>query len=387
LAALLGSGTTLCVSPHIALMGHQTHALNDRVPSQPAAFINSTLTAAQKRAVLKRVVQGTVKLLYVAPEGLASSHVLDALRATCIDLLVVDEAHCTVLDATFRPEYLRIRAHAAALGIRQTVALTATAPKGFVRDQIVSLLGLSDPVTVSGPLDRPKLVYWKGDYLTGAERLQALRSILHDLVNRKGLGRGILYVGTRRDVQMVGDLVESWGYSDAWYHGKMTGKIRGFQEGRFRSGSASLMIATKAFGLGIDVPDVRFVVVLFMPPSVSELYQLWGRAGRDGSPAYCLLLSATQDHRVQSALVEESLENLERTVPSMDKRTRRRLRLGSFRAFLRDEMERAQHFAMDRSGCIRAALLHSQNRRLTAPVDPCCGNCSDITQSIAATNG
>ena len=282
-------GATVVVSPTVSLQQDQLVALGEAGP--PAALLNSLLPRAEQRAVLDRMASGELEFLLLSPEQLAREEVLDALAATKVSLFAVDEAHCvSSWGHDFRPDYLGLPAAIAALGGPRVLALTATASPR-VRSEIVAALRMTDPAVVVGEFDRPGI--WLGSRLVtdepaaDAEVLQLLREELAD-------GRpstAIVYVSSRRRSEELAAAVAGAGLPAAHYHGSMARKQREATHLAFLAGSVPVVVATSAFGLGIDKPDVRLIVHADPPEDLDAYYQQVGRAGRDGDPARAILLS------------------------------------------------------------------------------------------------
>ncbi|GIW06729.1 MAG: hypothetical protein KatS3mg060_1534 [Dehalococcoidia bacterium] len=301
LPALLGEGVTLVISPLIALMKDQVDRLTQRMPGA-ATFLNSTVRSDQARKRLERAVAGTVRLLYVAPERLRSPSFLDAAARMQIDRIVVDEAHCvSEWGHDFRPDYLAIRAFADEVGRPPILALTATATP-TVRADIQRQLGMMHPAVIVAPLDRPNLRFSVLTVPRKTEKIGTLRQLVAQLE-----GSGILYTGTRRDAEDLAGGLAAAGESVALYHAGLTPKERAIAQEQFLLGERRIVVATNAFGLGIDKPDVRFVVHFAMPATPEAYFQEAGRAGRDGRPSRCILLFAPVDIGIQRFLVQRDV--------------------------------------------------------------------------------
>jgi len=296
LPALVLEGVTLVVSPLIALMKDQVDALQHR--GIPATMINSTLTASEQTERLARLARGEYKLVYIAPERFRSSAFLRSLRQVKIALFAVDEAHClSQWGHDFRPDYLRLAEAVETLGHPQTAAFTATATPE-VRKDILSVLSLRDPlVTISG-FERPNLALRVRQCGSNREKYEHL----HALVKRRSTG--IVYCATRKKVEEVSASLSEMGIKLIAYHGGMDDRDRAWAQNRFLDRSHDVAVATNAFGMGIDRPDVRFVAHFDVPGSVEAYYQEAGRAGRDGEPAECELLFNYADTRTQEFFIE-----------------------------------------------------------------------------------
>lgn len=301
LPALAFSGMTLVISPLISLMKDQVAALVEAGIS--GAYLNSALTPSQHSKVLQRAAEGRYKILYVAPERLETDGFLSFARNAAIAMVAVDEAHCvSQWGQDFRPSYLKISKFIQSLPTRPVVgAFTATAT-GMVRQDMVRLLALKDPyVTVTG-FDRPNL-YFRVE--RPADKFRALIDILEQ---NKGKS-GIVYCATRKTVEEVCQLLETAGYAATRYHAGLPEMERHNNQDDFIFDRKTLMVATNAFGMGIDKSNVSLVVHYNMPKNLESYYQEAGRAGRDGSPAECVLLYAKKDVSTNRYFIENGEEN------------------------------------------------------------------------------
>jgi ATP-dependent DNA helicase RecQ len=286
--ALVRGGLTIVVSPLISLMKDQVDALERR--GLPAAFINSTLGAAAVSDRLVRAQRGELTLLYMAPERLESERTLDRLRDIGVALLAVDEAHCiSEWGHDFRPSYRRLARVRHGLGTPQTVALTATATPD-VREDIVRQLLLRDPAIVVGGFDRTNLMYHVVPTRTQAQKDAGTIAAIgqHE-------GPSIVYAPTRKAVERVTQVLTRARVAAVAYHAGLDEGHRRRAQDAFMSEAARVIVATSAFGMGIDKPDVRLVVHHAMPGTLEAYYQEAGRAGRDGKPSVCVLLHAYAD--------------------------------------------------------------------------------------------
>ena len=298
LPALCRPGLTVVVSPLIALMKDQVDALQAR--GIPAAAINSSLGAEEYRQVMQAMRYGELKIVYVAPERFAQEGFMTLLRGLQISLLAVDEAHClSQWGHDFRPDYLRLGRVREALGYPQTVALTATAT-AHVREDILTTLQLKEPAVVISGFARDNLDF----AITHCESRKAKFERIQQVVSR--WKTGIIYCSTRKNVMLVFEELSSRHVNVVAYHAGMTDEEREFSQNAFVSGRADVVVATNAFGMGIDRPDVRFVVHFEIPGSVEAFYQEAGRAGRDGNPSACELLFNHADLKTQEFFFEGS---------------------------------------------------------------------------------
>ncbi|MBN1441631.1 MAG: ATP-dependent DNA helicase RecQ [Planctomycetes bacterium] len=323
--ALAGAGTTLVVSPLIALMKDQVDAL--RLRGAPATFINSSLTAGELSRRLDSLRAGEIRLLYVAPERFRSGQFRRALSALNVSLLAIDEAHCiSEWGHDFRPDYRRLREVRDSLGGVCTIALTATATPD-VQEDIVRELGMKDPERIVTGFDRPNLRYRVIPASGQRRKLEALRRVVLEIIARSGRDgppAGIVYTGTRRHAEAVADFLRelaaeadvdaSAAFCRAYHAGLEDDERRRVQED-FMEGRLACVAATNAFGMGVDKADIRFVIHFSLPGNVESYYQEVGRAGRDGLPAECVLLFAEKDRRLQDFFIHcshPSRETIER---------------------------------------------------------------------------
>ncbi|MGD7654373.1 MAG: RecQ family ATP-dependent DNA helicase [Verrucomicrobiales bacterium] len=294
--ALCFPGITLVISPLIALMKDQVDALVAR--DIPATMINSTLSWPEQRERLDEMRQGKYKLVYVAPERFRAESFLSALKDIEISLFAVDEAHClSQWGHDFRPDYLRLGRALENIGRPQCVALTATATPR-VREDILAVLGLENPFERVAGFSRPNLSLAITQVDKIAQKNQRLRPILNKHKT------GIVYCATRKKVEAVSETIASWGFKCVAYHGGMADADRQRAQDAFIRREADIAIATNAFGMGIDRPDVRFVVHYEIPGSVEAYYQEAGRAGRDGEASVCELFFNYADTRTQEFFID-----------------------------------------------------------------------------------
>jgi len=297
LPALLLPGATLVISPLIALMKDQVDAL--RAKGIEADTINSTLTPAQQDERIAALENGTLKLLYIAPERFGQRRFVEALQRVNISLVAVDEAHCvSQWGHDFRPDYLKIGHFVQNIGAT-IAAFTATATPG-VRDDIVKHLGLHEPAIFVTGFARPNLSFRVVPVSRKLDKVRHLRKLATEKKT------GIIYCATRKRVDEVFGEVQSWGTRCVCYHAGLSEEARNDAQNRFISGKADIAVATNAFGMGIDRSDIRFVAHYEIPGSIEAYYQEAGRAGRDGAPAQCDLLYSYADKRVQEFFIEGS---------------------------------------------------------------------------------
>ncbi len=307
--ALMSEGITLVVSPLISLMRDQVAALN--AAGIHAAYLNSSLTPGQYAKAIALAKTGRYKLIYVAPERLDTERFLDfALDENVnIPFIAVDEAHCvSQWGQDFRPSYLKIADFVRKLPKRPIVgAYTATATSQ-VKEDIQKLLELDDPVSVTTGFDRDNLYF---AVKKPRDKYMALKYYLQDKEDAMSGSSGIIYCLTRKNVNEVAERLENDGFSVTRYHAGLDEEERHANQEAFISGNKQLMVATNAFGMGIDKSDVRFVVHYNMPKDMESYYQEAGRAGRDGDMAECVLLYGKNDVRLNDFLIEHSSDDNE----------------------------------------------------------------------------
>ena len=350
--ALLLPGVTLVISPLISLMKDQVAAL--RAAGVEAAFLNSSLTADEMRQVYRRAREGTYKLLYVAPERLEGEGFAALCRELTIPLAAVDEAHCiSQWGQDFRPSYLRIRDFLSALPRRPVVAAFTATATARVREDIADRLALRDPLSLVTGFDRPNLFF---DVRHPANKGSALLELLRARPGKSG----IVYCATRAGVERVAAALCRRGFAAARYHAGLDEAERRQNQDDFRYDRKTVMVATNAFGMGIDKSNVGFVIHYNMPKSVEAYYQEAGRAGRDGEPADCILLFSPGDLVTARYLIEQGGE-------ALDGDEREVVRRGELRrlAVMEDYCRT--------TGCLRGFLLDYFGQEHP----PRCGNCGN----------
>ena len=302
--ALCKAGLTIVFSPLISLMKDQVDGL--LVQNIPAALINSTLTQAEFNKTMYEVRSGKIKLLYIAPERLGSNFFCNVLRALPIAQVIVDEAHCiSEWGHDFRPSYRLIGEWLNSLPKRPIVgAFTATATK-YVENDIKKLLGLDKANVYVTGFDRPNLSF---SVIRTPKRIDY---VVH-YVRQHDNENGIIYCATRKDVDRVYENLTRAGIKVGHYHGGLSDEVRREMQNAYADDKLQVMVATNAFGMGIDKSNVRYVLHYQMPRNMESYYQEAGRAGRDGAPAECILLYSGQDVQVHKYLIEQSIETPER---------------------------------------------------------------------------
>lgn len=302
--ALCKAGLTIVFSPLISLMKDQVDGL--LVQNIPAALINSTLTQAEFNKTMYEVRSGKIKLLYIAPERLGSNFFCNVLRALPIAQVIVDEAHCiSEWGHDFRPSYRLIGEWLNSLPKRPIVgAFTATATK-YVENDIKKLLGLENANVYVTGFDRPNLSF---SVIRTPKRMDYVVHYVRQHANENG----IIYCATRKDVDRVYENLTRAGIKVGHYHGGLSDEVRREMQNAYADDKLQVMVATNAFGMGIDKSNVRYVLHYQMPRNMESYYQEAGRAGRDGAPAECILLYSGQDVQVHKYLIEQSIETPER---------------------------------------------------------------------------
>ena len=292
-------GRTVVVSPLIALMQDQVESL--QAVGVAATFINSNLDRAEQQDRYRRFLAGEISLLFVAPERFATPGFSDGLRRAGVHLLAIDEAHCiSEWGHNFRPDYLQLGAIRERLGKPRTLALTATAMPQ-VRDDIVARLHLSaDSVRVTTSIDRPNLEL----SVEPIASPRARSAWLIAYIRSRDEGSGIVYARTRKTVDGIAEELRAAGIVAAPYHAGLPRHERTQTQRRFQIGEFPVIVATNAFGMGIDKPDIRFVVHFNLPARIEAYYQEAGRAGRDGDSADCILLYARRDRSHQQRFID-----------------------------------------------------------------------------------
>jgi len=365
--ALMMKGVTLIVSPLISLMKDQVNALIQS--GVAAAYINTSLPEKQIHLVLQKARNGAYKLIYVAPERLLTNNFLSFACSADISMVAVDEAHCiSQWGHNFRPSYSKIPDFIATLPSRPVIsAFTATATPR-VRDDIISLLRLENPTVLGTGFDRPSLYF---EVKKPRDKFAALTAFLED---KKGQS-GIVYCSTRSTVWEVCQGLKQRGYNASCYHAGLSDQERRDNQDGFIYDRIQIMVATNAFGMGIDKSNVAFVVHYNMPKDIESYYQEAGRAGRDGEPADCILLYSAQDVQTNLWLIENANSNIEESVDESLREQileldRRRLREMTFYCATND--------------CLRGYILKYFGEN---PSHYCgnCGNCNTNFETVDIT--
>ena len=353
-------GVAIVVSPLVSLMGDQVRALVQA--GVHAAYLNSTLSPAAQGRVIERARAGEFDIIYVAPERLEDARFVEFASRARIALIAVDEAHCvSQWGQDFRPSYLQIGAFITQLPTRPAVcALTATATER-VRDDIVRLLGLSDPYRIVTGFDRPNLHF-------AVERAEPKRKLarIAAYALEHASDSGIVYCSTRKDTEAVCDALVSAGVRATRYHAGLPAAERAANQQAFICDDAPVMVATNAFGMGIDKSNVRYVLHHNMPASIEAYYQEAGRAGRDGLSSECLLFWSEKDLSTCRFFIEQESGNEELTPEEAEavRQTRRRM------------LAAMEGYCMT-CGCLREYLLRYFGEEVAAGGPAKCGNCGN----------
>lgn len=383
--ALMLPGLTLVVSPLVSLMADQVRAL--KAAGARPSYLNSTLTPAQQNTVLKRASEGWYQIMYVAPERLADPRFLAFARAAAgpggigIPLVAVDEAHCvSQWGQDFRPSYLEIASFVAALPRRPVLAaFTATATER-VRADISTMLGLRAPQTVTTGFDRPNL-YFEVQELGDKAKVAWVR----DYVRSHAQESGIVYCATRKKVdELAQDLMHELaplGVRVGHYHAGLSTEERRINQEGFITDAIPVIVATNAFGMGIDKPNVRYVIHLNAPESIEAYYQEAGRAGRDSDPAGCVLLWNGADFNLRRRLIDRDPGDVELDEGQREQAKRNRFRL----------LSQMEGYCRT-TDCLRAYILRyfgedGRDREGASPAPAVargCGNCSNCLTSFEA---
>lgn len=363
--ALAMEGCAIVISPLISLMKDQVNALTQA--GVPAAFLNSSLSERQTAAALSNARGGKYKIIYVAPERLLTERFLSLAAEMNLSMIAVDEAHCiSQWGQDFRPAYLDIPEFIRRLPARPRLcAFTATATER-VRADIRRLIGLREPLELVTGFDRPNLYY---RVLRPANKREALTELLNGY---RGMS-GIIYCATRRQVEEICDSLKRDGFRAARYHAGLSDDERRRNQDAFAMDDSGVMVATNAFGMGIDKSDVRFVIHYNMPKDIESYYQEAGRAGRDGERADCVLLYSAQDMITQSFFIDHMGEESNLSPEDAAKlREQARARLIAMQGYCRTD------------GCLRAYILRYFGEKTAGKCDRC-GNCARPAAQIDVT--
>lgn len=361
--SMVMEGITLVISPLVSLMKDQVTSLV--AAGVPAAFFNSSLTERQYLKALEFASVGKYKIIYVAPERLLTSRFQNFVQKVNITMVAVDEAHCvSQWGQDFRPSYLDISQFVDTLRKRPIItAFTATATSR-VKDDIVKMLRLNNPLQVATGFDRKNLYY-------EVRKKQSKKNELMDIVREHRNESGIVYCTTRKKVEEVCNLLNQEGFKATRYHAGLEIQERKENQEKFIYDKANIMVATNAFGMGIDKSDVRFVVHFNMPKDIESYYQEAGRAGRDGESAQCILLYSSNDVATNRFLIENSRQS--NVLDLEEEKARQKMMAEDFRRL--EQM----NFYCQTTECLRTYVL----RYFGENVKEGCGNCSNCYEKIS----
>ena len=353
LPSLLLRGVTLVVSPLISLMKDQAEALTAR--GIPAAYLDSSMTGSEYGRVLHAALSKQCKFLYVAPERLLNPQFLRFAKAAYITMVAVDEAHCvSQWGHSFRRDYYNIPQFMSELSPRPLIAAFTATATPQVREDICQRLEMRGAKIVVSGFDRPNLHF-------AVERTQDKDRSLLDFLAKHEHQCGVIYCSTRQRVEQVTQLLARQGYKALRYHAGLTPEERRENQNLFVNGSVPIIVATNAFGMGIDKADVRFVAHYNMPKDMESYYQEAGRAGRDGLPSECLLLYNKQDIAVNTYLIGHDQPDL------------------AWKEHEMQLLDRMIHYC-NTSGCLRRELLEYFGERAPLRCNNC-GNCSATSKA------
>ena len=349
--AIMMEGITIVISPLISLMQDQVRSLNHK--GIKAVFLNSMLLPSEYEQRLRKLQKGIYKVIYIAPERILTKQFLDVVRDMNVSLVAVDEAHCvSQWGHNFRPDYLRITKFIKKLKKRPVIgAFTATATQ-LVKEDIAKQLELKDPFSITTGFDRKNLYL---AVLPTDNKDEMLRQLLFFRQDKTG----IVYCSTRRCTEEVHAMLVKQGIKAVMYHGGMSDSARKEAQNAFLHDEAAVIVATSAFGMGIDKPDVSFVIHYQMPMSIEDYYQQAGRAGRNGERADCILIYNKKDYEIDKSLI-----------------------LRAFRTGTAEEKERALKTEMARLEAMKAyseqktCLRHTILSYFSEESDEHCWNCS-----------
>lgn len=360
LPAIMSDGITIVISPLISLMADQVKNLIQL--GVRAAYLNSTLTYRQYLKAIENAKKGIYKIIYVAPERLETEEFIELAKSIKISIVSVDEAHCvSQWGQDFRPSYLKIKKFVDRLDHRPTVcAFTATATE-YVKNDIINLLELQDPFIMQTGFDRPNLYF---ETRISNNKLADLKRIIEEHRDESG----IVYCSTRKNVEEVFDYLCRKGYKAAMYHAGLDDSIRKCSQHKFTYDECDIMVATNAFGMGIDKSDVRYVIHYNMPKSMEYYYQEAGRAGRDGEKAKCYLLYSQRDYQTNMFFIDNMQFSEEVSDEQREEIVSNEIK----------KLNQMKYYSTTKN-CLRDYMLYYFGERLDKP----CNNCSNCLKSDA----
>jgi ATP-dependent DNA helicase RecQ len=357
--AMKMDGITVVISPLISLMKDQVDSLSQA--GIKAAYINSSLSSAQLDRVISNAVNGLYRLIYVAPERLENSDFIELMKSLSISMVAVDEAHCvSQWGHDFRPSYTKIADMVAALPHRPVVAAFTATATPQVKDDIIKLLKLKNPYTLTTGFDRENLYF---EVAKPKNKMQALLQYLEGNRDKSG----IIYASTRKTVEMLCDRLNEAGFTAQRYHAGLSESERTQNQEDFIYDRVNIMVATNAFGMGIDKSNVSFVIHYNMPKNMESYYQEAGRAGRDGEKAECILYFSASDIITNKFFIENNSENTDKS------------------AEYQKLNEIIDYCNTDK--CLRAYILHYFGDAAAQEEGNCgnCGNCNNETEQTDIT--
>jgi len=352
--ALYSDGITIVISPLISLMQDQVRSLISM--GVRAAYLNSSLTPSQLARATENARSGMYKIIYVAPERLESYDFIDFACNANISVFAVDEAHCiSQWGHDFRLSYTRISDFIEKLPKRPVVAAFTATATGLVKKDIINELHLRNPYTITTGFDRENLYF-------GVYKPMDKTSFLMDYVEANKNKSGIIYCGTRKTVDEISMILNDNGYSALPYHAGMTDTDRTRNQEDFIYDRAKIIVATNAFGMGIDKPDVRYVLHYNMPKNIEDYYQQAGRAGRDGDPSECILLYSGRDVKLNEYFIDKSAENEDVDPEQIQK----------FIEMEKEKLKQMTFYSTSQTVCLRKRILTYFGESFSPP----CNNCS-----------
>ncbi len=357
LPAVLLEGVTVVVSPLISLMKEQVDTLQKK--GIAAASLNSTQTYRETKEINEAIIAGDIRILFVSPEKISTKSFFSLMQKARISLFAIDEAHCiSTWGHQFRPEYRNLSVLKEKYPGTPIIALTATAVPEVRRD-IINQLHLVNPKVYVGSFNRPNLFY---DVRVTPN---IYRHITSDISSRRN-GTGIIYCHTRKETETLAKKLRNDGFSAAAYHAGLSDATRTRVQNAFNKGTTKVICATVAFGMGIDRPDLRFVIHYGMPKCIESYYQESGRAGRDGGPADCILYYRKSDRPRLSALITKDSSSYDLRKKTLEK------------------LEQMARYC-ETTGCRRAALLRYFEEDYDGKVERCCDTCNPSEHPVLSS--